>query len=140
MKRNNFFLILFAVALFIGFNTKVHAQTSPVLYFCESYDDSRGEINISDRFHTGYLTVMVKATDPLGLTDCSIQFDRYNTRTGEFEYYKKFNYTVSPSMKYIYFSRNSESDMSFDKTGIYRVFLLDARDRTVTSGLIEIIP
>lgn len=140
MKRSNIFLILFAVAMFTGFNSKIHAQSSPVLYFCESYDESRGEINISDRFHTGYLTVMVKATDPLGLSDVTIQFDRYNTRTGDFEYYKKFNFTVSPGMKYVYFSRNSESDMSFEKPGIYRVFLLDNRDRTVTSGLIEIIP
>jgi hypothetical protein len=138
MKRNNIFLILFAVALFIGFNSKVQAQSSPVLYFCESYG-SGGEISISDRFHTGYLTVMVKADDPLGLSDCSIQYDKYNVRTGTFEYYKKFNFNVSPSMKYIYFEKSSSNDMSFDDPGFYRVFLLDSRDRTITSSLIEII-
>ena len=43
-------------------------------------------------------------------------------------------------MKYIYFEKSSENDMSFDKAGIYRVFLLDSGGSTVTSGLIEIIP
>lgn len=52
---------------------------------------------------------------------------------------KKFNFTIKPDMKYIYFERNSESDLRFDDPGIYRVFLLDSHDKTVTSGLIEII-
>jgi len=42
-------------------------------------------------------------------------------------------------MKYVYFSKNSESDMKFDDPGFYRVFLLDNRDKTVASALIEII-
>ena len=43
-------------------------------------------------------------------------------------------------MKYVYFARNDESDMEFEDPGFYRVFLLDDRDKTVTSSLIEIIP
>jgi hypothetical protein len=42
-------------------------------------------------------------------------------------------------MKYIYFEKNSTSDMSFDDPGIYRVFLLDSNGKTVTSGLVEVI-
>jgi hypothetical protein len=139
MKRIKFFFVLLAIIMSAGFASNLQAQSSPVLYFCESYG-SNGEINISDRFHTGYLTVMVKADDALGLKDCSIQFDKYNSRTSAFDYYKKFTYVVKPTMKYIYFERNSTSDMSFEEPGIYRVFLLDDRDRTVASGLIEIIP
>ena len=139
MKKINLFLALMAIAILTGYNSKVHAQSSPVLYFCESYGDN-GEVNIADRFHKGYLTVMVKADSELGLRDVSIEFDRYNCSSGSFDYYKKFNFTVKPTMKYIFFSRNSESDMSFDKPGIYRVFLLDSNGSTVTSGLIEIIP
>lgn len=128
-----------AMAMLIGFTSKSHAQNTPVLYFCESYGDN-GEVSISDRFHKGYLTVMVKSDYELGLTDVSIQFDKYNCSSGSFDYYKKFSFVIKPSMKYVYFSRNSESDMSFEKPGIYRVFLLDSHGSTVTSGLIEIIP
>jgi hypothetical protein len=139
MNRIKLLFALLAFTLIAGFSTKIYAQNGPVLYFCESYG-SNGEVGISDRYHTGYLTVMVKCDYELGLRDVSIQYDKYNSRTGTFEYYKKFNYTIKPSMKYIYFERNSSSDLSFDDPGIYRVFLLDDKNKTVASALIEIIP
>ena len=37
------------------------------------------------------------------------------------------------------FARNDESDMEFEETGFFRVFLLDEDDNTVASALIEII-
>jgi hypothetical protein len=43
-------------------------------------------------------------------------------------------------MNYIFFAKNDESDLEFDEPGFYRVFLLDDRDKTVASALIEIIP
>jgi hypothetical protein len=42
-------------------------------------------------------------------------------------------------MKYIFFEKDEENDMNFREPGIFRVFLLDDRDRTVASSLIEII-
>jgi hypothetical protein len=131
---------LFVIALFFGFNSKSNAQSEPVMYFCERYDDVTGEVDISDRFYPGYLTVMVKSATAMGLSDVSIQFDKYDCRTGTFGFYKKFNYSISPDMKYVYFSRNAESDMSFDDPGVYRVFLLNSSNRTVASALLEIIP
>jgi hypothetical protein len=83
---------------------------------------------------------MVKADDPLNLDEVSIQFDKYNFRNGKFEYYKKFDYSVERDMSYIFFAKNDESDLEFEEPGFYRVFLLDDRDRTVASALIEIIP
>ncbi len=139
MKRLN---LLFAFALlftFLAMHSTVFAQNEPVLYFCEKYGRN-GEEGVSDRFTTGYLTVMVKADYALDLEDVAIQFDKYNYRRDEFEFYKKFYYVVDRDMKYIYFERNDESDMEFEDPGIYRVFLLDDRDRTVASALIEIIP
>ena len=138
MYKIRIFLGLLAIVVIAGFTSKVQAQNGPVMYFCERYS-SAGEESISDRFYTGYLTVMVKCDYALGLKDCYIQFDKYNSRTGSFDYYKRFSYVVSPSMKYIYFEKNSTSDMSFDETGIYRVFLLDENKKTITSALIEII-
>ncbi|MCE1166281.1 MAG: hypothetical protein LWX07_12860 [Bacteroidetes bacterium] len=139
MKKLYFVFAILALFTMFGLTSKVHAQNGPVLYFCEKYGND-GEEGISDRFTSGYLTVMVKCDYALGLSNVSVQFDKMNRTTGKFEYYKKFSYKVEPSMKYIYFSKNSSSDMKFDDPGIYRVFLLDENGKTVTSGLIEIIP
>lgn len=132
--KNVRLLVLFFL-FFAGFAA---AQSSPVLYFCERYG-SNGEVGISDRFTTGFITVMVKAEEPLDLEECHIQFDKWDGYTGKFNYYKKFTYNIDPDMSYVYFSKNSESDMSFDEPGFYRVFLLDEDNRTVTSSLIQIV-
>ncbi|GAB4288944.1 MAG: hypothetical protein Kow0098_06570 [Ignavibacteriaceae bacterium] len=138
MKTKYFFTGALLVLFFAG-AAQIYAQSEPVLYFCERYDSRDGEIGVADRYTTGYLTVMVKCDYALGLEDVSIQFDKYNFRNGKFEYYKKFNYVVKPDMKYIYFAKNEDSDLKFEDPGFYRVFLLDERDRTVASALIEII-
>ena len=133
--------LLFAFFLFTAFfmmNSSVLAQAEPVLYFCESYGRN-GEVGVSDRFTTGYLTVMVKCDYALNLEDVSVQFDKYNDRNGKFEYYKNFSYVVEPDMNYVFFAKNDESDLKFEEPGFYRVFLLDDADRTVASALIEII-
>jgi len=133
---------LFSVILFFSLfmtNSKTFAQSEPVLYFCEEYDDYDGEVGVSDRFTTGYITVMVKCDYELRLDDVSIQYDKYNFRTGNFEYYKKFDFTVDRDMKYIFFERNKSSDMEFEDPGFYRVFLLDEDGKTVASALVEII-
>ena len=138
MKR---FILFFAFVLlfsFIAMHSTIFAQEEPVMYFCEKYGRD-GEVGVSDRFTTGYLTVVVKSDYALRLDDVAIQLDKYNFRTGEFEYYKKFNYTVELDMKYVFFTRNDDSDMEFEDPGFYRVFLLDDRDRTVASAIIEII-
>jgi hypothetical protein len=140
MKKAKFFFLFLMFFAFFVMNTTVFSQSEPVMYFCERYDSYDGEIGVSDRFTTGYLTVMVKCDSELRLDDVAIQYDKYNFRTGKFEYYKKFYFNVDRDMKYIYFSKNDESDMEFEDPGFYRVFLLDEDDRTVTSALIEVIP
>jgi len=74
MNKIRIFLGLLALVVLVGFTSKVNAQNGPVLYFCERYG-ADGEVSISDRFYTGYLTVMVKCDYALGLRDCFIQFD-----------------------------------------------------------------
>lgn len=138
MKKINLLFAFLAIFAIFSLKSDVYAQNGPVMYFCESYS-SNGEVGVSDRFTTGYLTIMVKCDYALGLTNVNIQFDKYNSSTGKFDYYKKFPYTIEPSMKYIYFAKNSESDLNFDKPGIFRVFLLDDAGKTVASALIEIV-
>jgi len=133
-----FALFVVVFSLVLGISQNIFAQNEPVLYFCEKYGKN-GEVGVSDRFTTGYLTVMVKSDYALDLTDCSIQFDLYNTRSKKFEYYKKFDYVVEPDMKYIFFAKNDDSDLKFEDPGFYRVFLLDDNDKTVASALIEIV-
>lgn len=136
MKKLLLFVLLFAG---LGFRAELSAQSEPVLYFCEKYDSDKGEIGVSDRFTKGYLTVMVKCDHALNLEDVHIQFDKYNFRTGEFDYYKKFDYTIEKDMSYVFFAKNSDSDLKFEEAGFYRVFLLDSDDSTIASALIEII-
>ena len=140
MKRALSFSCLVLLLILFGMTKISFSQSNPVLFFCESYDPAYGEVGVSDRFTTGYLTVMIIADDPLGLSKCSIQYDKLNFYSGKFEYYKKFNFVVQPDMNYIYFSKNENADMKFEEPGIYRVFLLDSYDKTVASALIEIIP
>ena len=136
------FNCLFLFTMFISFfamYSNTFAQSEPVLYFCERYDDNDGEIGVSDRFTTGYITVMVKCDYALRLDDVTVQYDKYDFRTGKFVYYKKFDFTVDRDMKYIFFERNDSSDMEFEDPGFYRVFLLDEDGKTVASALVEII-
>ncbi len=135
MKTFLLFVLLFAV---FATRNEIIAQSEPVLYFCEHYDKDKGEVGVSDIFSKGYLSVVVKCDHALGLEDVHVQFDKYNFRTGKFDFYKKFDYAVSKDMSYIVFSKNEVSDMKFDEAGFYRVFLLDNDDKTVASSLIEI--
>ena len=139
MKLSRMFFVLFLALILFGAKSISYAQSQPVMYFCEKYDLDRGEIGVSDRFTKGYLTVMVKCDHALNLKNVSIQFDKYNFRTGKFDYYKKFAYVIDRDMKYVFFTKNEESDMKFEDAGFYRVFLLDDDDNTVASALIEII-
>jgi hypothetical protein len=140
MKKSFLFLIVVTFLFSSGFISNVFAQNEPVLYFCEKYDSKKGEVGVSDRFTTGYLTVMVKSDNALGLEDVHVQFDKLNERSKKFEFYKKFDYTIESDMSYVFFAKNSDSDLKFEEPGFYRVFLLDDNDKTVASALIEIIP
>ena len=140
MKKIFMSMFVLSVFFFPGLLTTVFAQNEPVLYFCEKYDSKKGEVGVSDRFTTGYLTVMVKSDYELDLENVHIQFDRLNERSKKFEFYKKFDYVIEPEMSYVFFAKNDDSDLKFEEPGFYRVFLLDDNDKTVASALIEIIP
>jgi len=135
MNKAKLFTVILALSVISCFPAKSFAQNGPIMYFCEKYDN--GETGVSDRFTTGTITVMVKCDYALQLTDVNIQLDKYNCSSNKFDYYKDVAFTISPDMKYIYFQSDK---LNFDKTGLFRVFLLDQNRNTITSGLIEIIP
>ena len=43
-------------------------------------------------------------------------------------------------MKSVFFRKNDDSDLNFDKPGFFRVYLLDKNDKTVASSIVQIIP
>jgi len=133
MKKS--LLVVFLALLTVAFMNNSYAQTKPILYFCEKYDSDRGEVGQSSTFSTGKLTVMVKWGEPLNLTNCSIQLDKYSASTEKFTFYKKIKFDITRDMKYVYFAN---SDLSFDERGVYRVYLLDENDETVTASVIVI--
>lgn len=135
MKKFNYLLGILTLFILLSFTSVLRAQNGPAMYFCEKYTSS-GEQEISDRFYTGRVTVMVKCDYELGLKDVTIQFDKYNCTTKGFEYNKKVDFSVKPSMKYIYFD---DPDLKISAPGIYRCFLLDENRKTVASALIEFI-
>ena len=139
MKNLNYLFLFVVLLSFLTMHSNSFAQSEPVMYFCERYDSDDGEVGVSDRFTTGYITVMVKCDYALKLEEVTVQYDKYDFRTGKFEYYKKFDFTVDRDMKYIFFERNDDSDLEFDDPGFYRVFLLDEDGKTIASAVIEII-
>ena len=139
MKSKNLLLVILFV-MFASINSKVFAQNGPVVYFCVKYDsEGDGEVDISDRFTTGAITVVVKSGSAIGLTDCFIQYDKYNQSKKKFEYYKKFEFEIGESSKYVYFAKTKNNDMAFEEPGIYRVYLLNAKEKVVSSSLVEIV-
>ncbi len=125
--------------LLVSINAFLKAQSRPVIYFCERYDPDKGEININDRFAKGSISVMVKSADELGMTHVHIRFDKWEPDSLFFKFYKKFNFTIKPDMKYVFFSKNDESDMSLDDPGFYRVYLLNDSEDVVASAIVQII-
>lgn len=136
MNKQYLFLLVF---LFLSIPVILKAQNVPVMYFCEKYDPDKGEININDSFTKGDITVMVKCNHELGLTHVHIRFDKWDTSDNTFKLYKRFNFTIKPDMKYIFFSKNDESDMSFNEPGFYRSYLLNDSGDIIASAILQIV-
>ncbi len=137
MKKSNiyyYFVILFFMAKILAY-----AQSTPIMYFCEYYDDEKGEVNISDRFVKGNFTIMIKSHSPIAAGKVEIEIDKYDCDSSKFSYYKGFEYNINESSTYLFFEADNENDLSINDAGFYRIFLLDEKFNTITSALIEII-
>lgn len=130
MKKIFYFSMFIFIAL--GLNNHVKAQSCDILYFCVKYDGK--EVDCSDRFYAGKLTVMARLAKEIYYTKVTVQLDKYNPREGKFEYYKEYPFDTESDMTYIFFP-----DVEFSDRGFYRVFLLDPNKNTITSALVEII-
>ena len=127
-------LLVLVICFVFGLITNLTAQNCDLLYFCVRYDSNLGEIDASDRFTTGNITVMVLLESPIYYTDIVIQLDKYSLTKDDFEYYNDYDFDVSSDMDYIFLN-----DINFGDPGVYRVFLLDPSGSTITSSLVEIV-
>ncbi|MCX6151899.1 MAG: hypothetical protein NTX22_15345 [Ignavibacteriales bacterium] len=128
----NYFYLFVLFLIFVGFQQKVVAQSCDLLYFCVKYDGK--EIDCSDRFTAGKITVMAKLAKEIFFTKVIVQLDKYNPREGKFEYVREYPFDTESTMTYIFFN-----EIEFTDRGFYRVFLLDPDKNTITSALVEII-
>lgn len=126
--------IPFFVCFLFHTGSSLLAQSDNIMYFCERYDNVSGEINCSDRFTKGTLTVMVKLSSPIYFSKINIQLDKYDKTTEKFEFHSTEEFDIEPGWDYIHFD-----NIMFNKRGIFRVFLLSPGGETITSALIEII-
>ena len=126
-----FAALLLLVAVTFGCSKlKELTGDSDRLYFCERYDAVDGEINEAEKFTTGTLTVMVKLSKPIGVTDVDINVT--DKETGKVV--ETYPYTVSTDMDYIYFD-----GVKFEEPGEYKVSCLKRDGSVIVSGEIEII-
>ncbi len=115
-----------------------------LLYFCEKYDPETGEIGISDRFTTGWLTVMLdmrKSGKTIGVRDVEIRISKIRDASGKKvseKILKTIKFSVEPDYDYIYFT--DEKNLKFDTPGTYKVTLMDKKGNLIAKGEVEIVP
>jgi hypothetical protein len=134
MKTFKTLFTLLLIIASIALTENVYSQSQPVLYFCEEYTDA-GEQNVSDVFTTGWLTVMVKADDPIGYSKVNIEINRYDSYSDSFVYEKSVPFDISSTMKYIYFT--DKDNLKFTSPGFYRVQLTGG-GRTIASAILRV--
>jgi hypothetical protein len=100
------------------------------LYFCERYDNVKGEVNESKKFTTGNLTIMIKLSKPIGVKDVNINI----TDLSSGKAVETLPFTVQSNWDYIHFD-----DVNFSKTGKFKVSCLKKDGTVVATGEIEII-
>ena len=131
MKKYRVVFLLLFLFMPVVFQAITYAQSSPIMYFCEKHSDKYGEIGVSNKFTVGTLTLVIKSDIPLPNGNFQVQYDKYNSGSGNFEYYSKSSIKGANNKKYF--------DIAFKEPGIYRVFLLSSSNKTIASALIEII-
>lgn len=115
-----------------------------LLYFCEEYDPVKGEIGKSDRFTTGWLTVMLDLRESgktIGVTDVEIRISKIKDASGKKiseKILKTIKFTVEPDFEYIYFT--DKKNLKFDTPGAYKVTLMDKKGNLIAKGEVEIVP
>ena len=100
---------------------------SDKLYFCEKYTST--EVGEGTKFPVGAVTVMVKLSNPIGVSSVDINV----TDLSSGKAVDTFPFTVQSSWDYIHFD-----DVEFKEPGKYKVSCLKKDGTVVASGEVEI--
>lgn len=132
-----FLILLLSMITFacgkVTVSTSTSSSSDNQLYFCESYDTGKGEINKSDKFTTGSLTVIVNCQgkkQKLGVSEVDLKI----TDLSNNEVIATAPFTVNPDLEYVYFN-----NVAFNAPGKYKVSCDKKDGSTIASGQVEII-
>ncbi len=119
------FLILFLLVSSCSFLKNL--SKSDKLYFCEKYTST--EVGEGTKFPVGNVTVMVKLSNPIGVS--SVDINLTDLESGKAV--DTFPFTVQSSWDYIHFD-----DVDFKEPGKYKVSCLKKDGTVIASGEVEI--
>lgn len=122
-------------------DTKSSGNTGGVsgkLYFCEDYKGK--EIGVSDRFTPGWLTVMVKTDEPLGVGKVELRLTKVKDADGNKISEKIMDtvpFDIQPDWDYTYFQ--DKDRLRFSSPGTYKVTLQKTDGTPMLSGEVEVV-
>lgn len=108
------------------------------LYFCEDYKNGK-EIGVSERFTTGWLTVMVRTDKPLGVGKVELRMTKVKDSNGDKISEKIIDtvpFDVQADWDYTYFQ--DKSRLKFTSPGTYKVTMQKVDGTPICSGEVEV--
>ncbi len=106
------------------------------LYFCEDYKNGE-EIGVSKRFTPGWLTVMVKTDEPLGVGKVELRIVKIR-RDGSEKIIDTVPFDVQADWDYTYFQ--DKDRIAFRSPGEYKVTLQKVDGTPIVSGEVTVVP
>ena len=139
MSKTKLILLSIFAVLFCSLSTDAFAQSGGSLYFCEDYVNSE-EIGVSDRFTTGWLTVMVRTDKPFGTGKVELQVTKIADSKGNTITEKIIDvipFDVGAEWDYAYFQ--DKDRLKFTSPGTYKVTMQDLKGIPYCSGEVEVV-
>lgn len=142
MTTTNKFRTLLAILLLsvitfscgkVTVSTSTSTSSDNQLYFCESYDTSKGEINKSDKFTTGSITAILNCQgkkQKFGVSEVDLKI----TDLSNNEVIVTAPFQVNPDLDYTYFN-----NVNFNTPGKYKVDCNKKDGTLIASGTVEIV-
>jgi hypothetical protein len=109
------------------------------LYFCEDYKNGE-EIGVSERFTPGWLTVMVKTDEPLGISKAELRLSKVADANGDKiseQILTTIPFDIQPNWTYTYFQ--DKDKLKFSSPGTYRVILQKTDGTPLLSNDVEVV-
>ncbi|HEX2788124.1 MAG TPA: hypothetical protein VHP32_09480 [Ignavibacteria bacterium] len=120
-------------------NNTSAGTVSGKLYFCEDYKNGE-EIGVSDRFTPGWLTVMVKTDEPLGVSKAELRLSKVADANGDKiseQIITTIPFDIQPNWTYTYFQ--DKDKLKFSSPGTYRVILQKTDGTPLLSNDVEVV-